>query len=125
MGRVVFGKNTEPGKWFRLDSLLQDIAADQPSDPSIVPGVPAIDPQNSVSDRSGVVALSSQPDIFQSATAASASSQGAVWPHVTKLHSSISAFLISRLATRLTTLKSFPCPLRVLAESAPFIRIQI
>jgi hypothetical protein len=76
VGRVVFDKNAEPGRWFRLDSLLQDIAAHQPSDPSIVPGGPAIDPQNSVSDRSGVVALSSHPDIFQSATAATASSQG-------------------------------------------------
>jgi hypothetical protein len=76
VGRVVFGKNAEPGKWFRLDSLLQDIAAHQPSDPSIVPGCPAIDPQNSVSDKSSVVALSSDPDIFQSATAATASSQG-------------------------------------------------
>ena len=66
MGRVVFGRNAEPGKWFRLDCLLQDIAAHQPSDPSIGPGDPAIDPQNSVSDRSGVVAPSSQPDIFQS-----------------------------------------------------------
>ena len=37
MGRVVFGKNAEPEKWFRLDSLLQDIAAHQPSDRSIVP----------------------------------------------------------------------------------------
>src|SRR5436190_13840817 len=57
-------------------STLQDIAAHQPSDPSIVPGGPPIDPQNSVSERSGVVALSSQPDILQSATAASTSSQG-------------------------------------------------
>jgi len=76
VGRVVFGKNAEPDKWFRLDSLLQDIAAHQPSDPAIVPDGPAIDPQDSVSDRSGVVALSSQPDIFESATAATASSQG-------------------------------------------------
>ena len=67
MGRVVFGKNAEPDKWFRLDTLLQDIAAHQPSDPSIVPDGPAIDPQNSASDRSGVVALSSHPDILQSA----------------------------------------------------------
>src|SRR6266404_7199452 len=77
VGRVVFGKDAEPGKWFRLDSLLQDIAAHQPSDPSIGPGGPAINPQNSVSDSSGVVALSSQPDIFRSATAATASPQGA------------------------------------------------
>ncbi len=76
MGRVVFGKNAEPDKWLRLDSLLQDIAAPQPSDPSIVPGSPAIDQQDSASDSSGVVALSSQPDIFESATAATASSQG-------------------------------------------------
>jgi hypothetical protein len=76
VGRVVFGKNAELDKWFRLDSLLQDIAAHQPSGPSIGPDGPAIDPQNSVSDRSGVVALSSQPDIFESATAATASSQG-------------------------------------------------
>jgi hypothetical protein len=76
VGRVVFGKNAGQDKWFRLDSLLQDIAAHRPSDPSIVPGSPAIDPQDSVSDRSGVVAPSSQPDIFQSATAATASSQG-------------------------------------------------
>ena len=76
MGRVVFGKNAEPDRWSRLDSLLQDIAADRPCDPSIVPGGPAIDPQNSISDRSGVAALSSQPDIFQSGTASSASSQG-------------------------------------------------
>src|SRR6266852_1496604 len=76
VSRVVFGKNAERDKWFRLDSLLQDIAAHQPSDPSIGPGGPAIDPQNSVSDRSGVAALSSQSDIFQSATAATASSQG-------------------------------------------------
>ena len=74
MDRVVLEKNTEPGKWFRLDSLLQDIAADQSSDPSIVPGGPAIDPQNSVSDIAGVVAPSSQPDIFQSAIAAFPSS---------------------------------------------------
>src|SRR5258706_9023287 len=76
VGRVVFGENAVREKWSRLESLLRDIAAHQPSDPSIVPGVPAIDPQNSASDRSGVVALSSQPDIFQSATAATASSQG-------------------------------------------------
>src|SRR5260370_41375797 len=76
VGRVVFGKNAEPDKWFRLNSLLQDIAAHQPSDPSIVPGCPAIDQQDSASDGSGVVALSSQPDIFESATAATASSQG-------------------------------------------------
>ena len=73
MGRVVFGKDAEPGKWFRLESLLRDIAAHQPSDPSIVPDGPAIDPQDFVSDKSGVVALSSHPDIFQSATAAGAS----------------------------------------------------
>jgi hypothetical protein len=76
VSRVIFGKNAEQDKWFRLDSLLQDIAAHQPSDPSIVPGGPAIDPQNSVSDRPGVVAPSSQPDIFQSATAATALSEG-------------------------------------------------
>jgi hypothetical protein len=76
VGRVVFGKNAEPGKWFRLDSLLQDIAAHQPSDPSTGPGGPASDPQNSVCDRSGVAAPSSHPDIFRSATAATASSQG-------------------------------------------------
>ena len=76
MGRVVFAKNAEPGKWCRLDSLLQDIAAHQPSDRSIGPGAPAIDQKDSASDSSGVVALSSQPDIFQSATAATASSQG-------------------------------------------------
>ena len=76
MGRVVFGKNAEPEKWFRLDSLLQDIAAHQPSDPSIVPSGPTTGPQNSVSDASGVVPLSSQSDIFQSAAAAPASSQG-------------------------------------------------
>src|SRR5712664_4226372 len=70
VGRVVFGKNAEPSKWFRLDSLLQDIAAHQPSDPSIVPGGPAIDPQNSMPDIAGVVAPSSHPDIFQSAPAA-------------------------------------------------------
>ena len=76
MGRVVFGENAEPDRWSRLESLLQDIAAHQPSDPSIVPASPAIDPQNSVSDRSGVVALSSRPDILQPASAATASSQG-------------------------------------------------
>jgi len=76
VGRVVFGENAERDKWSRLESLLQDIAAHQPSDPSIVPGGPAIDPQNSVSDIASVVALSSQPDIFQSATAATASPQG-------------------------------------------------
>ena len=66
MSRVIFGKNAEQAKWFRLESLLQDIAAHRPSDPSIVPDDPAIDPQNSVSDIAGVVALSSQTDIFQS-----------------------------------------------------------
>src|SRR6266436_2194274 len=76
MGRVAFGENAERDKWFRLESLLRDIAAHQPSDPSIVPGGPAIDPQNSASDKPGVVAPSSQPDIFQSATAATPSSQG-------------------------------------------------
>ena len=76
MGRVIFGKNAEPDKWFRLESLLKDIAAHQPSDPSIVPGGPAIDPQNSVSDIAGVVAPSSRQDILQSAAAATASSQG-------------------------------------------------
>ena len=79
MSRVVFGKNAEPKKWFRLDSLLQDIAA--PSDPSIVPGGPTIDPQDSESDRSGVVPLSSQPDIiaeFQAAIAAAVSSKGSL-----------------------------------------------
>ena len=78
MGRVVFGRNAEPEKWFRLDSLLQDIAAHQFPDPSIVPGGPAIDPQNSASDGSGVVALSFQPDIIselQTAIAATASSR--------------------------------------------------
>ena len=75
MGRVVFGKNAEQDKWFRLDSLLQEIAAHQASDPSIVPDGPAIDPQNSVCDGSGVAALSWQPDIFQSATAATALSR--------------------------------------------------
>jgi hypothetical protein len=74
VSRVVFGKNAEPDKWFRLDILLQDIAAHQPSDPSIVPGGPTIDPQNSVSDIAGVVVPSSQPDIFRSAPAATASS---------------------------------------------------
>jgi len=76
VGRVVFGRNAEPEKWFRLDSLLQDIAAHQFPDPSIVPGGAAIDPQNSASDRSGVAPPSSQSDIFQSATAATPSSQG-------------------------------------------------
>ena len=69
MGRVVFCENTEQGKWLRLESLLQDIAAHQPSDPSIVPDGPAIDSQNYVSDIAGVVAPSSRQDIFQSATA--------------------------------------------------------
>ena len=81
MGRVVFGKNAEPEKWFRLDSLLQDIAAHQSPDPSIVPGDPAIDPQNSASDRSGVAPLSSHPDIiseFQAAIAAAVSSKGSL-----------------------------------------------
>ena len=68
MGRVVFGKTVEPDKWSRLESLLQDIAAHHPSDPSIVPDGPAIDPQNYVSDIAGVVAPSSRQDIFQSAT---------------------------------------------------------
>jgi hypothetical protein len=67
VSRVVFDKNPEPDKWFLLDTLLQDIAAHQPSDPSIVPDGPAIDPQNSVSDIAGVVAPSSRQDIFQSA----------------------------------------------------------
>jgi len=67
VGRVVFGRNAEPEKWFRLDSLLQDIAAHQFPDPSIVPGGAAIDPQNSASDRSGVAPPSSHPDNFQSA----------------------------------------------------------
>jgi len=74
VGRIVFGKNAEPDRWFQLDSFLQDIAAHQSSDPSIGPAGPAIDPQNS--DRSGVVVPSSQPDIFHSAAAAPASSQG-------------------------------------------------
>ena len=81
MGRVVFGKNAEPGKWFRLDSLLQDITAHQSPDTSIVPGGPTIDPQNSVSDRPGVVPLSSHPDIiaeFQAAIAAAVSSKGSL-----------------------------------------------
>ncbi len=81
VSRVVFGKNAESGKWFRLDSLLQDIAAHQPSDPSVGPGRPAIDPQNSVSDGSGVVPASSHPDIiaeFQAATAAAVSSKGSL-----------------------------------------------
>jgi hypothetical protein len=69
----VFEKNDEPDKWFRLDSL-QGIAADQAPGHSIGPGGPAIDPQNSVSDRSGVAALSSRPDSFQSTAAATASS---------------------------------------------------
>jgi hypothetical protein len=76
VGRVVFGKNAEQDRWSRLDSLLHDIAADQPSDPSIVPDGPAIDPQDSASNGSGVVAPSSRQDIFQSATEATASSQG-------------------------------------------------
>jgi hypothetical protein len=76
VGRVVFGKNAEPGKWFRLDSLLQDIAAHQPSDPSIVPGGPSIDLQDPVSDGSAAVGPSSQLNVLQSAAAASASSEG-------------------------------------------------
>ena len=40
MGRVVFGKNAEPEKWFRMESLLQDIAAHQSPDRSIVPRRP-------------------------------------------------------------------------------------
>jgi hypothetical protein len=76
VGRVVFCENAERDKWSRLESLLQDIAAHQPSDPSIVPDGPAIDPQDSGSDSSGVLALSSRQDIFESATAATASSQG-------------------------------------------------
>ena len=79
MSRVVFGRNAEPEKWFRLESLLQDIAAHQSPDPSIVPDDPAIDRQNSASDGSGVAPLSSHPDIiseFQSATAAAVSSKG-------------------------------------------------
>jgi hypothetical protein len=76
VGRVVFGENAERDKWSRLESLLQDIAAHQPSDPSIVPDGPAIDPQDSVSDSSVVVALSPQPDIFQSVTEPTAPSQG-------------------------------------------------
>lgn len=81
MGRVVFGKNTGPDKWFRLDSLLQDIAAHQLSDPSIGPSRLAIDSQNSVSDRSGVAPASSHPDIIaelQAAITASVSSEGAL-----------------------------------------------
>jgi len=74
MGRVVFGEDSEPCKWLRLNSLLR-VAALRPSDPSIDPGGPAIDPRNSVSDRCGIVAPSSQPDIFQSATAATASAR--------------------------------------------------
>jgi hypothetical protein len=76
VGRVVFGENAEQDKWSQLESLLRDIAAYQPSDPSIVPDGPAINPQNSVSDIASVVALSSHPDNFQSAIAATASSQG-------------------------------------------------
>jgi hypothetical protein len=73
VGRVVFCENTEPDKWLRLESLLQDIAPHQPSDPSIVADGPAIDPQNSASDSSGVVVLSSRQDIFQPAAATTAS----------------------------------------------------
>ena len=76
MGRVIFGENAERDKWSRLESLLQDIAAHQPPDPSIVPGEAAIDPQDSASDGSGVVAPSSHPDIFQPAPEVTASSQG-------------------------------------------------
>ena len=61
MDRVVFCENTERDKWSRLESLLQDIAAHQPSDTSIVPGGAASDPQESASNRSGVVAPSSHP----------------------------------------------------------------
>lgn len=75
MGRVVFDESAEPGKWFRLDSLLKDFAADQPSDPSIGPTGAAIDLQESVSDRSSVVALSLQPNILKFATGALASPQ--------------------------------------------------
>ena len=60
MSRVVFGKNAEQDKWFRLDSLLQEIAAHQASHPSTVPGDAGIDPHNSASDRSGVISLSSE-----------------------------------------------------------------
>jgi hypothetical protein len=76
VGRVIFGENAERDKWSRLESLLQDIAAHQPSDPSIVPDGAAIDPQDSASDSSGVVALSSCQGNFPSATEATASSQG-------------------------------------------------
>src|SRR6266516_6019595 len=72
VGRVVFGKNAEPSKRFRLDSLLQDITAHKPPDPSIGPCGPAIDPRNSAPDSSDLVALSSRQDIFRSATAATA-----------------------------------------------------
>jgi hypothetical protein len=65
LGRVVFGKDLEPSKWFRLDSLLRDISAHRPADPSVVPDGPAINRQDSGSDKSSVVALVSQPDIFQ------------------------------------------------------------
>jgi hypothetical protein len=85
MGRVVFGKDSEPCKWFRVNSLLRDIAVLQPSDPYIGPGGPVIDPQNSVSERCGIVAQSSQPDIFQSATAATASARAFASPTTSEL----------------------------------------
>lgn len=77
MGRVVFFENAEQGRWLRPEALLREIAPHQPSDPSIVPDGPAIDPHDSVADRSGVVVVSSQRDILQWAAAANASSQGA------------------------------------------------
>jgi hypothetical protein len=124
VGRVVFGKNAEPDRWSRLDSLLHDIAADQPSDPSIVPGDPAIDPQDSGFDRSGVAALSSHPEIFQPATEATASWQGG---HMAARQEG--AFIDPGIADLgaggAPDAESFPCPLRSLAESTRFIRIQI
>ena len=124
MSRVVFGKNAEPDKWFRLDSLLQEIAAHQTSDPSNASSGSAIDPQNSVSDVAGSARRHRNQTFSSPLPRQPLHRRGAVWPHVTKSLSSIRALLISRLATRLT-LKSFQCRLRSLAEPAPFIRIQI
>src|SRR5258708_22866442 len=97
VGRVVFGENAERDKWSRLESLLQDIAAHQPSDPSIVPDGPAIGPQDSVSDSSVVVALSPQPDIFQSLPSQPLHPMRPLWPHVSQKLSSLLVCPIPKL----------------------------
>jgi hypothetical protein len=82
VGRVVFGKNAEPEKWFRLDSRLQDISASSRcSDSPLEPSSALLNDRTESASRASVASPSSHPDIiaeFQAAIAASVSSKGSL-----------------------------------------------